>query len=133
MLISTNSLGFNSTHYSQVFNKNLVVGYQVATATAASDIINAPPLHMDPCSNRVINLGFYNALQDVFFQRINSEWKNKTDNFFYSGTLQTLKFISGLVIRGMMQDLLYKGNKVNEFTNTILPELSTVTGFAEQN
>jgi len=133
-MVNLTNLKFPTTEskYFDVYLKNLVFGYNIGTASIISDFLKAPALHENSLLNRAINLGFFNEIQDVTFQRTNSDWKKETDNFFYLGALQTVKFIPNIYIQNYMRKKLYQEGEISaatKFANTFMTVVAGMTVF----
>ncbi len=96
-------------NYTELFKKNLVLGFQIGEAVVCSEVFSkSDPIHEQPFWNRLGEIGSYNYLQDTFFSHI-KPWNssNIVDNFIYQGLLQGAKWFPNFLVQNHIKELIH--------------------------
>lgn len=120
--ISTESINFIKKHSLQG-SMSGEVGY------ITSSFISIPTLDKNPFFNRVIDSGISNMWQDQLWSRFPVDYNGITDNEIYLGTLQTIKFLSGIEMSNYALNHILKHKAITPVDNFIVTAIRMTAFF----
>lgn len=114
------------TNYFTLALDNIQLGAKTGCGVVISSILTRfIPLYASVFSNRAIEVGSYNIIQDDYYADISeSSWKQYTDNFVYKGIFQSVKWLPNLYIQNKAKELF-----INNTAKAFLVPLSGMIPF----
>ncbi len=110
-------------NYTEIFKKNLVLGFQIGEAVICSEIFtDSPPIQDKPFWNRLDEIGSYNYLQDTFFNHIKPfNTTNTVDNFVFQGLVQGAKWFPNFLAQNHIKEWMHNnGYKPAPFIKNLM-------------
>lgn len=112
--------------YQALTQTNLILGARTACGVIISCVLTKfVPLYPNVFLNRASEVGSYNIIQDDYYSEISqSSWQGLSDNFYYRGIFQSVKWLPNLHIQNKAKEIF-----VNNTHKAFLIPVSGMTPF----